>query len=291
MKILVAGKNGQVGQSLVSILEQQEEVTFLALGREELDITDISQVSKCVSSFKPDVIINAAAYTAVDNAENEIEAAFLVNRDGARNLAIAADEHDAAILHISTDYVFAGDSSGLYTELDTESPQNVYGRSKQAGEQQVRESCERHIILRTAWVFSEYGNNFVKTMLRLAQSKKSLGIVADQFGGPTYAGDIAHALLSVAHSIYNRKAKFGVYHFSGFPYVSWHEFAQVIFQRALERGIISTPITLTQLTTEEYPTLASRPANSKLNCQKIFEQFAISQSDWRLQLQQIEKYQ
>ncbi|MBB1391479.1 dTDP-4-dehydrorhamnose reductase, partial [Shewanella sp. SG44-6] len=188
MKILIAGKNGQVGRCLVDLLEAQTELTFLALGREELDITDEIQVDKIVSEFQPNIIINAAAYTAVDKAEQECDLANTINRDGPCNLAHAANKINAVIIHISTDYVFDGVSTESYTESDVTAPQGEYGRSKLAGEQAVAQACPKHIILRTAWVFGEHGNNFVKTMLRLAKTRESLGVVADQFGGPTYAG-------------------------------------------------------------------------------------------------------
>ncbi|WP_283628134.1 dTDP-4-dehydrorhamnose reductase [Shewanella baltica] len=290
MKILIAGKNGQVGRCLVDLLEAQNELTFLALGREELDITDSIQVDKIVSEFQPNIIINAAAYTAVDKAEQECELANAINRDGPYNLAHAANNTNAAIIHISTDYVFNGDSIESYTELDTTAPQGEYGRSKLAGEQAVARVCPKHIILRTAWVFGVHGNNFVKTMLRLAKTRESLGVVADQFGGPTYAGDIANAILTISKQIARGRNSYGIYHFSGIPHVNWHSFAEKIFEIALEQDVLTQPIEVNPITTLDYPTPAKRPANSRLNCDKIESAFGIQQSDWQTALIRIKEY-
>jgi dTDP-4-dehydrorhamnose reductase len=291
MKILIAGKNGQVGSCLVDRLKAQTELTFLALGHEGLDITDPIQVNKIVSEFQPDIIINAAAYTAVDKAEQESELAYAINRDGPLNLAHAANKINAAIIHISTDYVFNGDSAESYTESDVTAPQGEYGRSKLAGEQAVAQTCPKYIILRTAWVFGEHGNNFVKTMLRLAKTRESLGVVADQFGGPSYAGDIAKAIVAISKQIIDGNKAYGIYHYSGFPHVSWHSFAEKIFAIALEQNLLVKPIKVNPITTLDYPTSAKRPANSRLNCDKIHNAFNIEQSDWQVALTRINKYQ
>ncbi len=290
MKILIAGKNGQVGRSLVNILETQTELTFLALGHEELDITDSIQVNKTVSEFQPNIIINAAAYTAVDKAEQECELAYAINKDGPKNLALAANKVNAAIIHISTDYVFDGNGNNNYTELAVTAPQSEYGRSKLAGEHAVAQACAKHIILRTAWVFSEHGNNFVKTMLRLAKTRDSLGVVSDQYGGPTYAGDIANAILTISRQIALESEGYGIYHFSGYPHVSWHKFAEKVFEIALEQELLVQPIQVNPITTQEYPTPAKRPANSRLNCDKINNVFGIKQSDWQTALVRIKEY-
>lgn len=289
MKVLITGCNGQVGSCLVKQLSTCPEIEFLAVDRDQLDITSEQEVIKTVNDFMPNIIINAAAHTAVDKAENEVELSYAINRDGPKYLAQAAERVGAAILHISTDYVFAGDKDGLYSESDTVNPQGVYGESKLAGEEAVINACSRHIILRTAWVFGEDGNNFVKTMLRLAQQRDSLDIVADQFGGPTYAGDIAKALIKIAKAITNSKNEFnsdnyGIYHFSGMPHVSWYEFAQVIFDKAIEQNVLIKSPDVKGIKTEQYPTPAKRPMNSKLNTKKIMTIFNISASDWKLKL-------
>tara|TARA_R110002050_G_scaffold299462_1_gene465139 strand:+ start:898 stop:1773 length:876 start_codon:yes stop_codon:yes gene_type:complete len=290
MKILITGKNGQVGSCLVDQLNTMPDVTLLALDRDQLDITDVIQVNKVVADFNPNIIINAAAYTAVDEAEQESELAYTINRDGPHNLAVAANEINATIIHISTDYVFTGDSLESYVETDNTNPQGEYGRSKLAGEQAVERGCSRHIILRTAWVFGEHGNNFVKTMLRLAKTRDTLGVVADQFGGPTYAGDIANAILTISKQIARDSHAYGIYHFSGFPHVSWHTFAEKIFEIALEQDVLVQPIKVNPITTQDYPTPAKRPANSRLNCHKIDSAFGIQQSDWQAALVRIQEY-
>lgn len=290
MKILITGKNGQVGSCLVDQINTMSDVTLLALDRNQLDITDATQVNKVVAEFNPNIIINAAAYTAVDKAEQESELTYGINRDGPHNLAVAANEINAYIIHISTDYVFAGDSLISYVESDKTDPQGEYGRSKLAGEQAVVEACTRHIILRTAWVFGERGNNFVKTMLRLAKTRDSLGVVADQFGGPTYAGDIAKAIVTISKQIIDGNQAYGIYHYSGFPYVNWYAFAEKIFDIALEQGVLKQSIQVNQIMTQDYPTPAKRPENSRLNCHKIDSAFGIQQSDWQAALTRIQEY-
>ncbi|GGZ00434.1 dTDP-4-dehydrorhamnose reductase [Shewanella fodinae] len=291
MKILITGSNGQVGSSLVKLLNQMPEIDFLAVDRERLDITDCKAVNKLVNEFQPNAIINAAAYTAVDKAEKEVELSNSINRDGPKFLALAANRVGATILHISTDYVFAGDKDGEYIETDDVAPQGAYGQSKLEGELAVAVSCPRHIIMRTAWVFCETGNNFVKTMLRLAQTRDELSVVADQFGGPTYAGDIANALIAmVQHIEQGKQAKWGVYHFSGMPYASWFDFATAIFQAAEQHQVLTKQPKLSAIPTSAYPTPAKRPANSRLNCSKIEKQFAIQPSDWRVALNNIQAY-
>ncbi|WP_045500141.1 dTDP-4-dehydrorhamnose reductase [Vibrio hyugaensis] len=282
MRVLVTGCNGQVGYFLTKILTYKENVELLAVDREELDITNQEAVNKTVKAFKPTIIINAAAHTAVDKAEQEVDLSYAINRDGPKFLAEAAQDIGAALLHISTDYVFDGNKSSEYVERDATNPKSVYGSSKLAGEMAVAEACEKHVILRTSWVFAEHGNNFVKTMLRLAIGRNELSIVCDQFGGPTYAGDIAKALAEIAKRISNdEQVEYGIYHYSGLPYVSWYEFAEVIFEAAVEDKVLSHKPTLSRIRTEQYPTPAKRPNNSALSSKKITDAFAIDASDWR----------
>ncbi|MDT3275657.1 dTDP-4-dehydrorhamnose reductase [Shewanella sp. SP2S2-4] len=290
MRILVTGSNGQVGNCIVQQLSLMPNVEFLAVDRLQLDITDGAAVTKLVNEFKPDAIINAAAYTTVDKAEQEVELSYAINRDGPQLLAQAADAIGASILHISTDYVFSGNKEDEYLETDATEPQGVYGKSKLAGELAVAAACQRHIILRTAWVFCETGNNFVKTMLRLAQNRDELGVVCDQFGGPTYAGDIANALIVMAKAINKGNQSFGIYHYSGLPHVNWHKFACEIFNQAKTQGILNKEMRINALTSEQYPTPAKRPVNSKLGCNKIQLYFGIQSSDWRAALIRIKEY-
>lgn len=291
MKILVTGANGQVGYCLQQQLREQGW-DFVALTRTELDISDAVAVNSAFAQYQPDIIINAAAYTAVDKAEQEQALAYTINRDGPANLARAAKDNDAAILHISTDYVFAGDASGTYSENDTTAPQGVYGHSKLEGEQAVSAANDKHIILRTAWVFGEHGNNFVKTMIRLGSTRDTLGIVADQEGGPTYAGDIASALLSIAkHYATGNATPWGTYHYAGLPHISWFGFAQHIFAQVEQAGLYNKAIPqLNAITTADYPTPAKRPANSKLDCSKLENAFGIAPSDWQSALKNISAY-
>ena len=290
-KVFLTGSSGQVG-SLVSSMARALGWQVIAVDRDELDITNKIAVNQFISKHQPDVIINAAAHTAVDKAESEIDASYAINRDGPRFLAEAAASLDIPLLHISTDYVFAGDKDGLYLETDPVSPQGVYGASKLAGEEAVISANPKHLILRTAWVFGEHGNNFVKTMLRLGSQREELGIVADQFGGPTYAGDIAAALLLMAKKAVDTPAdvQWGVYHFAGEPHVSWYDFATAIFEKAVTAGVLAKSPRLNALTTDMYPTPAKRPANSRLDCSKITAQFGIAPSDWQKALENIAAY-
>ncbi|TCP95515.1 dTDP-4-dehydrorhamnose reductase [Cricetibacter osteomyelitidis] len=288
-KILITGSRGQVGTSLVEQLAGKAEI--LAVSSEQLDITNRPAVIKAVNAFQPDVIINAAAYTAVDRAESEVQMAEAVNVNGAKYLAEAADLVGAAILHISTDYVFDGQGVGEYKESDSVDPQGVYGRTKLAGEIAVQQANPKSIVLRTAWVFGEHGNNFVKTMLRLAKVRDTLGIVGDQFGGPTYAGDIAATLIYIANQIVTGKpVEYGIYHYTGQPYVSWFEFAKAIFAEAEAQGVIAKIPQLNCIASRDYPTSAKRPANSRLNLDKIDRTFGIKASDWQKALKNIKAY-
>ena len=291
MKILVTGANGQIGHCLQQQLGQKNW-EFLAFTRAELDITDPQAVNQIVQRLCPNIIINAAAYTAVDKAEQELELAYAVNRDGPANLARAAKDVNAAIFHISTDYVFSGDATGAYTEDAPTNPQGVYGQSKLAGELAVTAVNDKHIILRTAWVFGEHGNNFVKTMIRLGKIKDVLNIVADQEGSPTYADDLAKVLLVVAqHYSEGKPTPWGTYHYSGQPYVSWYGFDREIFTEVEQAGLYVKPVPqLNAITTAEYPTPAKRPANSKLDCKKIEQAFGVAPSDWRSALKNISAF-
>jgi dTDP-4-dehydrorhamnose reductase len=289
MRILVTGCNGQVGFLLKEMLSNKVEL--LALTRQELDITNENLVKDTVSNFKPNVVINAAAYTAVDKAEIEDELAFAINSDGPEYLAKAASRVNASLVHLSTDYIFEGNKSRPYLETDPVNPQGIYGKSKLAGENAVIKHCQKHIILRTAWVFGEHGNNFVKTMLRLGKERDALSIVSDQFGGPTYAGDIATAIIKIVDKIHTcKQIKWGVYHYSGMPHVSWYEFSENIFAKAKQKGVLENTPKLSAISTAEFPTPAQRPGNSKLNCKAIEAEFGIMPSNWQAELNNIKKY-
>lgn len=291
MRVLITGCYGQVGSCLTQQLANNGNITVRGLDREHLDITNQKAVSAAVAEFKPTIIINAAAHTAVDKAEEEVDLSYAINRDGPKYLAQAAQSVGAAILHISTDYVFEGNKVGEYVETDATNPQGVYGESKLAGEIAVAEACEKHIIFRTAWVFGESGNNFVKTMLRLGENRDALSIVGDQFGGPTYAGDIANTLTQIAKRINQGDAvKYGVYHYSGLPHVSWFDFADAIFDVAVEQGVLDKKPILTSITTDQYPTPAKRPSNSRLSTEKVTLGYSVKASDWKAALNNIQAY-
>lgn len=289
MKVLLTGSEGQVGRSLTA--KWQGKAQLLALSRAQLDITDRDAVLAQVAAFQPQIIVNAAAYTAVDKAENDVQLAEAVNHHAVRYLAQAAAACDAALLHISTDYVFSGTQTNPYVETDAVDPQGVYGKSKAAGEQAALQTHPRTIVLRTAWVFGEYGQNFVKTMLRLGRERDTLSVVDDQFGAPTYAGDIADALITISgHIADNAPLEYGIYHYSGAPYVSWCGFARAIFAAAVAQGVLPKAPQVNAIATADYPTPATRPANSRLNLDKIRRVFGIAPSDWQKALQALHKY-
>lgn len=289
LKVALTGANGQLGYQLAKKLA--DKVTLLALDRASLDIANKAQVEQTLLAFAPDVIINAAAYTAVDKAEQEQELAKAINETGPKNLAKVAAKLDAVLIHVSTDYVFDGQSDKPYVETDATNPQSIYGQTKLNGEQAVVKYCAKHLILRTAWVFAEHGNNFVKTMLRLAQSRPELGVVADQIGGPTYAGDIAEAIISMVSQLSaENEQRYGVYHYSGMPYVSWHQFACSIFQHAVQQQLIVQAPKVNSITAAQYPTPARRPAFSMLNCSKIEQRFSVMPANWQAALNNLTLY-
>jgi len=273
MKVLLTGANGQLGRCFQD--RAPENWQIMATDSDSLDITDALQVEKAVAQFHPDLIVNAAAYTAVDKAESEVELAQRINAQGPKNLAIAAKSINAGFVHVSTDYVFDGTSTTPYKETDPTHPLSVYGVTKLEGEVAVQQAYPQALIIRTAWVFSEYGNNFVKTMLRLSRERENLSIVDDQRGCPTYAGDIAQAIIQ----LYLSKAEGGIYHFCGDHEVSWKEFTDQIVETAETLKLISRRPMIKGICTTEYPTPAHRPTYSTLSCQKI-GLYGISPSDW-----------
>ncbi|VEI72564.1 dTDP-4-dehydrorhamnose reductase [Serratia rubidaea] len=263
MKVLLTGSKGQLGSCFQDRLPQGWEVW--ATDSDQLDITDSAKVSEAVLRFRPDMIVNAAAYTAVDKAESEHELAALINEIGPRNLAFAAKEVGARLVHVSTDYVFDGTATSPYLESVETNPLSVYGKTKLAGEQAVIDVLPEAIIIRTAWVYSEYGNNFVKTMLRLGQERDSLGVVSDQYGCPTYAGDIAAAIIELL----KKNAKGGVYHYCGSEEMSWFDFAKQIFALANETQLLEKDVVVNSIGTKDFKTLAVRPQYSVLSNEKI----------------------
>lgn len=273
-KILLTGANGQIGMALRHHTRSAEYL-FSPCSHTALDITDINSIMAAITDFAPDIVINTAAYTAVDKAEKEQEQAMQVNYIGAQNLALVCQKMNVPLIHLSTDYVFDGHHSSPYQEDEKASPLNVYGQSKWLGEQAIREECQHHVILRVSGVFSEYGNNFLKTILKLAREKKELRIVADQITCPTYAGDIAHVLFSMVQQL----PRFGTYHYCNAAPVSWHAFATTIVQIAKKHQPLLVE-EIKSISTSEYPTLARRPLYSVLDCHKIEKETGLNQTLW-----------
>ncbi|MBF0627902.1 MAG: dTDP-4-dehydrorhamnose reductase [Magnetococcales bacterium] len=280
MKVLLTGAQGQVGQEITPLALRQGW-QILALERAALDITDPQAVRKTVTAFQPQIVLNCAAYTAVDLAESQPQQAFAVNRDGARHLAATCAEIGCPLLHISTDYVFDGTQSDPYPETAPPGPLGVYGASKWAGEEAIRAAWSNHLIVRVSWVFGFHGKNFVKTILRLAAERETLAVVADQYGGPTPAVAIADMMLNLARqALAPGFGQWGTCHYQGWPVVSWHDFAQAIVATAREQTRL--PLReLRPIPTRDYPTPAQRPAHAILDCQRIRDQLGIDPPDWR----------
>ncbi|NRP15190.1 dTDP-4-dehydrorhamnose reductase [Marinobacterium sp. xm-a-152] len=280
MRILVTGGHGQVGSALAQ-LGKEQGLDLITLSRSELDITDAVSISRAFNKYHPDLLINAAAYTAVDKAESEPELAYAINAKGVGLLAEACATSNIPMLHISTDYVFDGTKATPYTEEDQVNPLSVYGKSKEAGESILREKLYQHIILRTSWVFGESGNNFVKTILRLAQERNELSVVSDQFGGPTSAASIAEVLINIAlTSPKQLKNHWGTYHFCQSPFVSWFEFAAAIIENAKLLNCGYEFISIKQISSDEYAFKAKRPQNSRLSIEKLSRCFSIQKTNW-----------
>ena len=278
MKLLVLGSKGQLGRCLNDQLDNSD-YNIIYTSREQIDIGAIEATKSQILEIKPDVVINATAYTAVDKAEEEPEKSALINHLAVANIADTCSQLGCWLVHFSSDYVFDGASTVAYIEEDKTNPIGVYGDTKLKGEIAIQSSGCRHIIIRTAWVFSEYGNNFLKTMLRLGAERSEIRIVGDQVGCPTYAQDIAKAIMAILESLKTKEVSSCLYHFSGNFCCSWAEFAQAIFDQAVELQIITSKPNILTITTKEFPTLAKRPVRSELSSNKIRFTFGINPSD------------
>lgn len=273
-KVLLTGANGQLGSFLKSLLVERYELVCAT--REEIDLSQPESVANAIELIRPDIVVNAAAYTAVDKAETDIETATKVNAVSVAELAKAVDKCGGILLHVSTDYVFDGTSQRPYSEDDEVGPASVYGQTKLQGELAAVKYCKKCIVIRTSWVFSEIGQNFVKTIADLSSRLPKLQVVCDQTGGPTYAGHLAEFIVEVLTQANETEfVDWGVYHFCGYPYVSWYEFALAICQQ-LGRDIPVEPVS-----TSVFVRPAPRPCNSSLNCSKAMEIFGWPPSDWR----------
>jgi dTDP-4-dehydrorhamnose reductase len=285
MKILITGKNGQLGYELQQ--SAPTDVTLYALGSNELDITDSAKVTQKINDFKPDVVINSAAYTAVDKAESDSENAFNVNAKGPENLALACKQVNAKLIHISTDFVFNGDNSKPYLPNHSTQPIGVYGESKLAGEKAVeRILAEKCAIIRTSWVYSSHGNNFVKTMLHLMANKPSLTVVADQIGSPTYAYNLAIAIWQLVKQWPEQHTAQAShkFHWSDLGVASWYDFAVAIQALAIEKGMLTQAINIAPIPAEQYPTPAARPHFSVMDTSQLRQHTGLAGEHWRTAL-------
>lgn len=292
MKILVLGASGQVGSELATQLENVlsaagQNYSLALANRSEVDVANLRVLRDFLNLNRSDWIVNATAYTAVDKAENEVTQAYSVNEHAVRVMAEHCAAIDSKLMHISTDYVFDGSGDLPVSECNEVAPLGVYGASKLAGEEAIRADLTEHLILRTAWVFGVSGGNFVKTMLRLAQTRNELGVVGDQYGAPTSARGIAKAIATIVLQMSQADStddRWGTYHYTGNPFVSWAEFAREIFRQGNQRSMIAQNPIVNAISTEQYPTPAKRPHNSRLDCSKITKVFGIEPDDWQTSL-------
>jgi dTDP-4-dehydrorhamnose reductase len=276
MRLYVIGGQGQVARSVREAATRDKDIVFGCAQRPDVDLLRPASVAQALADFRPDIVVNPAAYTAVDKAESEPDQAFALNRDGAGVVAAAAAKQGAPLIHLSTDYVFDGTKDAFYVESDPVNPQSVYGRSKREGELAVATANPQHIVLRTSWVYAPFGTNFVRTMLRLAAERDGLRVVDDQIGCPTYAPDIAAAIIAIAKKVVAEgwNSKFaGVTHLAGPDALTWYAFANDIVGGAALRGARSVPIT--PIITSDYPTPAARPANSRLSTARLASVFDV----------------
>ena len=279
MRMLVTGKNGQLGRSIHKLVANTEQTDdFVFVGREELDLSNGNNIACYFKDNVFDIIINCAAHTAVDKAEEEQDLANQVNHLAVKQLAQIAKNQQAKLIHISTDYVFDGESDKPYIETDETNPINVYGRTKLAGEKALQEIMPTDaVIIRTSWVHSEYGNNFVKTMLKLGQEREELSVVSDQIGSPTYATDLANVILDIVQNVEFKEPSqtTQIYHYSNEGEISWYEFAKEIFE------LTDIQCSVSSITTEQYPTPAKRPKKTLMNKDKIAKKFSVNTPDWK----------
>lgn len=279
MRLLITGWQGQVAQALGEAAARRSDVEALAIGRPALDLVKLPTILRTLSDARPDVVINTAAYTAVDKAETDVEAAFALNRDGAARLAEAAAQRGVPLIHLSTDYVFDGFKASPYVETDPTGPRSVYGRSKREGELAVIAANPRHLIVRTAWVHSPFGQNFVRTMLRLAGERPVVRVVQDQVGSPTSAEHLAVILLELAARLAAGEDRYGILHAAGRGEASWAEMAREVFRQSAAAG--GPKAEVEPIGSASYPTKAERPRNSRLDTGRLETAYGLMLPDWR----------
>ncbi|HFE38998.1 MAG TPA: dTDP-4-dehydrorhamnose reductase [Gammaproteobacteria bacterium] len=288
MKLLISGAAGQLGSNLVEVCQSQA-IDLCACDRTALDITDLSAITTILEKEKPDFVVNTAAYTAVDKAETEQKKAFAINHFATENLAKACAEYNVPLIHISTDYVFDGRKQSPYIETDIPAPTSIYGLSKLRGEEAIRTHCTRHIILRVSWVFGFHGNNFVKTIQRLAREREELSIVEDQKGCPTATDNISQVILSILKQMQsNTFDKYGTYHYCDAPESNWYAFANAIIE-ATQKYEQLTVKRVNAIPSRNFPTPATRPMNSRMDCSKLKKVFNIDRYSWRISLEKLVK--
>ncbi len=284
MKILITGADGQLGRELIN-QGQLKGFSVQAPSEDDMDITDLEKIDRCMAFHQPEVVINAAAYTQVDKAESEAALAFAVNTTGSANLARMCAKNKTPLVHISTDYVFDGQKGTSYLETDTISPVGVYGRSKAEGEIEIRSHLKEHIILRTSWLYGIHGHNFAKTILKLATTKPKIRVVADQYGSPTNAADLAQTILIISDRMqFNNDVDWGTYHYCGQGVISWYNFAEKIVGLARLYADVKTT-RIEPIATADYPTRALRPIYSALDCSRIQKHFGINPKPWQKSLE------
>ncbi len=282
-KVLVTGSKGQLGHDMTGMLKA-DGLDVKSYDLPELDITNSAKVAEVVSGYRPDIIINCAAYTQVDKAESDEKRAYAVNRDGAANLAGAAESINAILFHISTDFVFDGRKGSPYNETDEPNPLSVYGASKLAGEEAIRNRHDKHIIIRTSWLYSARGQNFVKTMLKLAFERDTLRVVYDQAGSPTWSADLAQAILKMIKGMMGVSSPYGTFHYANEGVASWYDFAVAIVEAARKNGVKLKCKNVEAILTEEYPLPAKRPSYSVLDKSKIKSDYGLVIPHWGLSL-------
>jgi dTDP-4-dehydrorhamnose reductase len=282
MKVLLTGSKGQLGQE-VEKLGMNAGLDIIPMDLPEIDITDSEMLTQIFSDLKPSIVINAAAYTAVDLAETQKDICYAVNSAGPANLTQLCDKYNARLIHISTDYVFDGKGNTPYQEDDPVSPVNVYGHSKAEGESAVIAGSGKHLVLRTSWLYGRYGKNFVKTMLRMGQEKKVIKVVNDQYGCPTCAYDLAKVIIIIAQQLESKSDTWGIYQYCGNGITTWYDFAVSIFQFAGEIGFNKIPV-ITSIPTSQFPTAAKRPLYTALDCSKTKSSFGVEIYPWRQSL-------
>ena len=288
MKVMILGSNGQLGKSLKRYFQKTKYECYF-FNKSDLDINDHITLNKKFISIKPNIVINSCAYTAVDKAEENFEEANNVNNLSVGMLAQQCLNNNCFLVHISTDYVFDGFSESPYKEDDKKNPIGVYGRTKLDGENKILNSGCKFCIIRTSWIFSEFGNNFLKTIINLASENDEISVVSDQKGAPTYSGDISRVIITILPFIENGAITNEVFHYSGKTFCSWYEFAKIIIEIAKEENMLKKALTLKSILTIEYPTLAKRPLNSSLSSEKMCTQFNVKPSDWKRGIKEVLK--